>query len=290
MFSALEDIARLLKVIRAGRLYNNFFKVFASNACHARLLPDIKLGTAPDWAQVAISSYPNYRTMKNMWSGEVVICMGTGPSLEATDLSLLNNHHIIGTNYAYRLLNTITPKSFHLVIQDSNRFSDVKSDLRNFSRPIHLSTQVFLDGISPPSAEYFGGNSLNYFFPKSIFCVDADQIDIRVSMENRWSWDPRKGLYLGHSVIFSAIQLAAFFGASRIICIGIDMDYSGRTSFFSGVKNIWNTFSYELHCHDMFVTVRRALESKGIEILNATEGGKVTALPRATLRDSLSIR
>jgi hypothetical protein len=81
--------------------------------------------------------------------------------------------------------------------------------------------------------------------------------------------------------------LASYFGASKIVCIGIDMDYSGAVSFSKDTPNIWPDFSYETHCKSMFVLMRAELERMGIELINSTLGGKVDDLPRQELSIAL---
>jgi hypothetical protein len=104
-----------------------------------------------------------------------------------------------------------------------------------------------------------------------------------------FSHDITKNIYLGHSVIFSAIQIASFLGAKRTICLGIDMNYSGNHNYFDAAipRGAWDGFDYEIHGRKMFEHFRFQYESMGKQLINATPGGKVDVLERLVLEAAL---
>lgn len=262
--------------------FGAFAKAFYWEARHRRRLPEFKFGTVPDWLKLAKESRAGYRRLKSQWRGKRVYCIGNGPSLSGMDLSRLNGQLLLGTNRAYRLLDQIKPEAFHLVVQDNYRLAELEQDIEKREWPLHISACHFFSGTAPPQWARKRTNTY-CFMPKLYTQSEAGQINAKADVRDGFSLDPRLGLYQGHSVIFSAIQLAYYFGAKEIVCLGIDMDYSGPTSFIPGVKHIWPDFSYEKHCRSMFKLFRSKLEERGCLLLNATPGGKVDVLERVQL-------
>ena len=85
--------------------------------------------------------------------------------------------------------------------------------------------------------------------------------------------------------MFTAIQLAAFFGASEIVCLGMDMNYQGARKYFDNRISTgnWNGFKYEKHGRPVLEVMRDTLGERGIKLLDATQGGMVDCLENIVL-------
>jgi hypothetical protein len=87
----------------------------------------------------------------------------------------------------------------------------------------------------------------------------------------------------GGSVIFPAITLAAFMGAKRIVLLGCDFDYKQNPAWWydHDVLPKWlGLGDFEVRALEAMRMYARAYERRGIELVNATEGGKIDCLPR----------
>ncbi|WP_156797875.1 hypothetical protein [Synechococcus sp. CB0205] len=249
-----------------------------------KLLPSLNLSESTTFLDHAYQSSKSWALKKHQWNGKTVVCIGNGPSLNNTDISALNGQLLIGTNRAYELLDIINARGFELVIQDSHRLQEIAPSLDGLGVPLLLGSHDLT------SAQFIHSKTKEtlYFAPKLIFKRDCSSLVPAVDMGLGFSTSPLKGLFYGHSVIFSAIQIAFFYGAKRIILIGVDMDYSGASHFVDGVPNIWPSFSYEKHCRGMFIYFKKFLDNHGCQLINATPGGKVDVLPRLGLREALT--
>jgi hypothetical protein len=259
--------------------------------------PQLDFNYLSEWMFEILRSRKHYSNLRGRWKGQTVFCLGNGPSLNMMDLSLLNGKNVIGTNKAYKLLGKFTPECFDLVIQDSGRLKEIQDELllqqlpngviwlsshdefkqhHPFSRASHKA-QPFAPVASfwPLPTEVWYDEKTHRFYSR----LQPPTIGFS---SNIW-----EGLFLGYSVIFSAIQLAYIGGAKNIVCLGIDMDYVSKgASFDPKSKLIWLDFSYETHCLEMMCHFRDFLLAKNIKLWNATIGGRVHELPRILLKDS----
>ncbi|QEG02209.1 hypothetical protein Mal15_62940 [Stieleria maiorica] len=251
-------------------------------------LPKSELGHLPDWVELNRATRSRIARCKEQWSGETVVCVGNGPSINQMDLSCLDGALIVGTNRAYQLLDRFTPREFHLVVQDNQRVAELGQDLRQLKCPLHLGNIYYDQRGVPPEWVTPKMRNLSVYMPRLRWQLEEDQLEPIPDFEPGFSSDPTQFVYYGFSVIFSAIQFAAYFGAARIVCIGIDMDYDSGTNFVPGVNVTWDGFSYEYHAKPMFELIDQKLRKSGIEFINATPRGKVDAIDRMPLAEALS--
>jgi hypothetical protein len=256
-------------------------------------LPKIDFGTFFDWANLAAKSNRRRRSMRDMWKDKTVVCVGNGPSIASTDLTLLNDQYVIGTNRAYMLLDRFRPKAFHLIAQDNYRLQELGPELSKSNYPLHIGNCYFTEQwpIAPwilqtKNRPYIYLPRLNWLETED--SPSGEHLALEADFEPGFSPDPCAGLYYGRTVIFSAIQLAAFFGATKIVCIGIDMTYSNGVNFVSGVTNVFPSFNYEMHAVPMFDVLSTEFNARGIELVNATPGGAVECIKRESLSEALN--
>jgi hypothetical protein len=227
--------------------------------------------------------------MKDQWKGKTVVCVGNGPSLNETELDMLNGAYVIGTNRAFHLLDKTLPAAFQLIVQDNQRLAELEEEIRQLRCKVLIGSWYFTANSRPPKWISHSKKNIAVYLPKLDWQYDNQKLKVCGSLLTRFSDDPTGGVYYGYSVIFSAIQFAAYFGASRIVCIGIDMDFSKGVSFQPEVRNVFPTFDYDLHGRPMFEMMKTVLGNLGIDLINATPGGKVNAITRLTLRDAMSL-
>lgn len=252
-----------------------------------RRMPELDLGSLPIWLDLCRASSERFRKMKGQWEGETVVCVGNGPSINQTDLECLNGAKVIGTNRAYMLLDQFSPSDFCVIVQDDQRISELEADLQRLSCTLLFGNLYFRPDSVP--ATWMTADRKNQFcyLPYVDWVQEEGVVRPVANFLPGFSSNPVKYVHYGFSIIFSAIQFAAFFGAKRIVCIGIDMDFSQGTSFAGGVNHIFETFSYEHHAKPNFELMHGLLGSIGVELVNATPGGAVNVLPRMSLQDAV---
>ena len=280
-----KHLARLRSVWRARHL--GLPDVFASQWMQQRRMPELELGTFPDWLQMCRRTKHQIQRQKNEWKDKTVVCIGNGPSLNGMDLTCLDGCFAIGTNRAYALKDRFDAKRFHLVVQDNYRLREFGADLMDLTFPIHIGNLFYDEQWPIPTWLLEERENISFYMPRVTWKSEGRKLSPEADFSLGYSSDPSKYVNYGYSVIFSAIQFAEYFGASRIVCIGIDMDYSKGGNFVAGVNPVWDAFDYDTHCKPMFEYFRQYLQQRDVDLINATPGGKVDAIPRMDLQEAL---
>lgn len=118
-------------------------------------------------------------------------------------------------------------------------------------------------------------------------------------------WDLTRALFGPRTVIYSAIQLAAYMGVAEIYLLGCDHDYLAdvkrvtnhhfykEEAGLSDVKQL-SSFSSERWFEEYYFRwkeyrlMAEALAERGCRIFNSTEGGMLDVFPRASLETVLA--
>lgn len=224
------------------------------------------------------------------WSGRTIFIVGNGPSLEENQIQLAANHSFIALNRAYQLFD---PSAFELGAAGYLIINDFYRNLEILPTLSHQFKQVV---VGCPYPEHI------YFYPALLrpFWIFANCAwGFRVSRNGpsfqdqspvqKFSNDFSRKYYAGWSVLFSAIQFAAYLGVARIVLIGCDMDYSGPLEYSSLIKHdrflLGHScfFDYTVHGLPHMLACRKGLDKLGIEILNGTPAGAIQEIPRVSL-------
>jgi hypothetical protein len=222
---------------------------------------------------------------KNLHAGKTIFCLGTGPSLLTENLSLLKDQIVIFTNSSYKAIDQIQPAKKYWFVQDQHRlkeFNEVDRNIFDASfRSFHNIYTTDFNTISPKDVfimpEIVYRNSAYGKYPEAIEKGDhfSDDLAKMVCMS-------------GHSVIFSAIQLAGYMGAKRIVLLGVDMSFGNtiQQSYFDQTSEQTRFFwplNYEKHSKGAFISFKKAFDAKGVEFINCTHGTKEDVLDKMPL-------
>lgn len=286
-FLYLSDAPQLkLETLREARAIG-LWQVLYDHWEQTGQIPQLELAGLEPWLQLARATRKRLRSYKNQWHNQTVVCVGNGPSINGTKIECLNDAYVIGTNRAFLLLDQISPRAFHLAIQDNHRMQELQQVVAGLNCPLHVGSWVLSPDMPPPAWVTPDRQDLTVYLPKMKWVAQENTLKPEGTFESNFSSDPTRGIYYGCSVIFSAIQFATYFGAKRIVCIGIDMDFTKGTNFAANVPNIWPGFDYDEFAKPMFEKLRQVLESRGVQLINATPGGKVDELERMSLEQAL---
>ena len=205
--------------------------------------------------------------------GERVFCLGTGPSLITQPLGALEGKPVVCCNWGHLALEgAASPSWMCNVITDDYRIKELRPVLKDRKEPVFCVPCKF--------------NVDSELYSSPFICMRPKMKSRRrINFGVGCSIDVSFGVYLGRSVMFTAIQLAAYFGASEIICLGMDMNYDGSRKYFDNRISTGNgsKFIYKKHGKPMLEVLRDTLSERGIKLLDATQGGMVDCLENIVL-------
>ena len=238
--------------------------------------------------------------LRDRYAGQRLFILGNGPSLRGIDLDRLAGQPSIGVNGLFLAFpgTTFRPTCYlvedHLVAED--RAEALNALPAGMTRLFPLNLAYCLD--DGPDVVWFDHR------PRPGF---PDRFDV--------SLDALARTYAGGTVVFTALQLAAFMGARDIVLLGVDLDYAlpadvrrqAGTGRAPGVLDMASDdpnhfhpdyFGKGMRWHDPNPdTMARALSSArdvlagmGVRLINATPGGRMTLMPRLSLDDLLAGR
>jgi len=219
------------------------------------------------------------RKFKDIHKGERCFIIGTGPSLNKTNLSLIRDEIIFGVNTLYTGLEKFKLKCKYYAVSD---FMVWENHYRNI---LMLDTILFL---SCGAADLYlrEGRHLGDNQRAEVYIIKELE---RIWTSGEISKDITRGIYPGETIMIDiCLQVAYYMGFDKVYLLGCDCDYSGLHRFDGsitdnmggrGVLGDWSDIfrGYEI--------CKRAFEADGREIINATVGGKLEIFKRERLED-----
>jgi hypothetical protein len=235
-------------------------------------------------------------SLKNQFSGKRCFIMGNGPSLNITDLCLLEDDYVWGLNRCYLLFDRIKwrPKFFvaldEIVVPDNSyEINSLISELSNclFFFPLQFR--------------------LNGTLASGINTYWYEEIPQNISKIPRGYFSDDAGSYIraAYTVTIAALQLAVYLGFNPIYLIGCDTDYTLPNSIYFDEKNKDKIIStadddpnhfrgdyfgagkkYSRPSPERMIIAyqqaKKIFDEIGIDVFNATIGGKLEVFPRVT--------
>jgi len=213
---------------------------------------------------------------RNKHKGETCVIIGNGPSLKKTDMSLVGTVPTFGLNRVYLAFPELGFETTYLAVVNRLVVEQIAPDLRDLRIPI-FTTWPNRHDLGPQSNIHYLSSAAGPSF----------------------STDIVRGLWEGATVTYVALQVAAYMGFSRIILVGVDHSFSTTgtphqvvtsegddPNHFSGAyfgKGFrWqlpdlqtSEFAYQL--------ARSSLEDRGVEVIDATVGGKLDVFRKSNL-------
>jgi len=245
-----------------------------------RDLPQLPAAYLHPWRRASIQRLTELR---NIHKGKRAFIIGNGPSLKQTDLSKLKNEITFGMNRIYLMFSELGFSTTYLSVVNDLVIEQTASDLAALSIPKFLAwrSRRFFD------PEQFAGTSSN----------DAQAGRLPVFLYStydapRFSPDVRGRIWEGATVTYVTMQLAFHMGFDEVIIIGVDHNYTttGKPNttitsqgddpnHFSG-QYFGKGFRWQLPDLETseiaYCMARKAYESAGRRIVDATVGGKLT--------------
>lgn len=218
-------------------------------------------------------------TYENRHREQRCFIIGNGPSLKETDLSLLRGEYTFGMNRIYMLFGDLGFPTTYYVSVNSLVIEQCAAEI------LALPIPKFLSWRSHPLIE-----------------PSEDMMFLHTTYSGpKFAQDARERLWEGATVTYVALQLAFFMGFQTAILIGVDHNFATKgqpnTTIVSqgddpnhfhagyfGKGFRWQLPDLETS-ERAYLLARRAYESAGRQVLDATIGGKLTIFPKANYRD-----
>ena len=237
--------------------------------------------------------------LKDKHKGERCFVIGNGPSLTVKDLDLLKDEVTFAVNRIFLSFEeTEWRPTYYFCIDylvyglDYKEINKVDAQLRFVPIQRALAAGEVFDEIT--------------YYNREINCVTIKDQKIVRSKEFRFSDDFEVAAYGGQTVIYDALQMAAYMGFSEIYLIGVDCDYKlevledgtvvendckmdyFNTRYNEGFENAVAVVAPLYALTAAFQKAKESCEEKGIIIKNATRGGKLEVFERVSLDDLLA--
>lgn len=226
--------------------------------------------------------------LKNKYDGQTCFLIGNGPSLRTEDLSVIHNNDVrcFAANRIYNTYDKTDWRTDFLVCEDGYVLEEIQNNVNAMDCeykfiPMYLNwdKDIIID-----NAFYFNQS----FFPDS--------------SGRCFSEDITHDIICRGTVITTCAQIAIYMGFKKMYLIGVDHNFSrmtdknGNLIINNGVKdhygveknadeNTKGIFNVD-NATQAFMDLRKFAEAKGVEIYNATRGGKLEVFDRVDF-DSL---
>jgi hypothetical protein len=248
------------------------------------------------------------RKLKNIYAGKRCFIIGSGPSINSMDLTLLKNEFTFCLNafILHKDIDLINPKCYISGNPLLLKSAFFQKDIASFLRAKKSIIKVFDYDFSKPVRTIM--NSFD-----NVYFLKFNQ-ERRILSYGKKIFDLTKELPASDSsvLIQAAIPLAVYMGFKKIILVGCDCSYhTGKdfgkidgNHFYKESENkdltdlancatelysdYWaDTSQYELLINEWTI-VKNCVEKRGIEIINAGVGGKLNVFRRVPYLDITS--
>lgn len=232
------------------------------------------------------------RSFRNIHFGESCFIIGNGPSLTTTDLEMISGYISFASNRIYNIFDKTEWRPTYWICIDKNILKhdkDIVSGFRGFVCFVSFAARKF--GLMASA-------NLLFVFNRHKFQIERTGRNINIGFSEQ------ADIYIEacETVTYNALQLAVYMGFKKIYLIGVDNNYSKKidelgqihidptindyfeNSEASNVVSILNTNVVA----KAYETARKYCENHGIEIYNATRGGKLEIFVRKSLESVLN--
>ncbi len=231
------------------------------------------------YRRLVVESAERISALEGIAVGEEVYVIGSSPSIRTTDLSHLDGATVVFLNNAISLLDNFAPARSFLMISDHLRAIELRKECFARSITCIATTDKVLN---PTVSPLIFGDPYLFVMPRFVTRPNGD---LQISAAFGFSDDPKKGLYLGKSVAFPAIQMAWYLGAKTISLVGIDMTIGAKASYFDkSITSNWSAFDYARDGRPHFAVMRDCLRTRGCILQNLSCGGTLDVLPHDPIR------
>lgn len=252
---------------------------------------------------------PRLVRFKDIHKGERCFLIGNGPSLRMDDLEKIRKSRDVsfGFNGIYKAFELTDWRPDYFMAGDAtfldNRLDVVRS----------LDCICLVDGSNTSTQEFY----TDAYYDENVFCFRTEwlkvdnkektakpQYQITDRQYPAFSANPDRFIYTGGTIVYAAMQWAAYMGFSEMVLLGVDLNYKKTIKLFSipdkcsmdSSSDTDHFISNYYEQGDVFMThdvkrmqiafdyAERYSRGHGFRIYNATRGGKLEVFERVDFK------
>ena len=232
--------------------------------------------------------YEKLEVYKNKYSGKRCFICATGPSLCVEDIEKLENEYTFGVNSICSLYEETEWRPDFYVFQDYNIYK-YYADLL-----VNKTSGKTLTFVADPLVDSNFKNKIRLESNWLRFPVNWAYHKKTIESGKpyvKFSDDCYACVYSGYTVVYSALQLAAYMGFKEIYLLGVDCNYKpGKKNHFKKMRNEENRSkdvaigerNYQIFAYKK---AKEYLKNQNVEVINVSRGGELKMFPRRNLED-----
>ena len=219
--------------------------------------------------------YSLLKQYKDIHKGERCFIVGTGPSLKMEDLEKIKGEYSFSVNSIVLSFPDTTWRPTYYAIGDSFGYEKLKTAIREANMPTifcGISNKVMTPKMDVK------------FIPYPVNLLDhGKMIPEHI---NKFGGDAFKVVYDGHSITYSAMELAVYMGFKEIVLLGIDCDYSKAVNHIKAYS-VQTDINAAYLMRESYKVARKWTDVHDVKILNATRNAKLDVFEKVELEDIL---
>ena len=225
---------------------------------------------------------------KNLYQGERCFILGNGPSLNKTNLQLLQNEYTFGCNKISLLYEKRNwHPSFYVMVSSKINESDwCDAVIKNLDIgiPCFLSDKNYL----AKANHSFFKTSQKYENIYHLNCVGGRKG--YPYPDEFWSDNIEKKCTKWGTILLSCIQIAVYMGFRKIYLLGCDLGFKNHTNGIPvNFDKDYNPNDIDLngdnHSTHAHILAKRMCDRIDVKIYNATVGGSLEVYPRVNFTE-----
>lgn len=226
------------------------------------------------------------RGLKDIYKGERCFIVGTGPSLTIEALEKIADEKSFAVNSAYMAYEYTRWRPNFYMIADDSAFKVLGKGCYTDCRYDYFFLGTTCED-KIPNCVNVCINSSNHFLINTIW----NRLFKKVFPIARYSKDITKVIYGGKTVIYPAIQIAAYMGFKEIYLLGVDCNYKKRLShadFVEGEKDYIYTDQWAVTTSEMMIMQFEEMSKllpADVRVYNLSTEGNLDAFPRRIITD-----
>lgn len=214
--------------------------------------------------------------LKNKHKGKRVFIVATGPSLRIEDLETLrkNNEICISMNKIWLIYEKTFWRPDYYVADDFRMLKDYPEKLEELESDYIFLGDTFNEFWNKKHKE----NILKYHF----------HFEYSECIHPKFSDDFSRKSYMGATVTYSCLQMAAYMGFQDIYLLGVDFSYGNMNNEKYGhfyKEKALTSRGFEKAVMLAYEKARDYADNSGFNIYNATRGGKLEVFERVNFDD-----
>ena len=236
--------------------------------------------------------------LKDHYAGQTCVIIGNGPSLNKTPIDWVAKVPHFAVNSYFLLEDKIVRPPDFYVVEDTAVFKDNLPEIVNFEAQLKILPTIYFDRYKPVREEELLFFRMNQgFYGRATGALSVPRFSTRA--------DSR--LYCGQSVTIINLQLAYWFGFSKVLLVGMDFSYSIPSDAqisgnqilsqsddpnhfdprYFGRGKTWKDPKLD-RVLQSYALSKSVFERDGREIINCTEGGALEIFRRSDLEQEIS--